>query len=114
MLRALAKAEYAVIESEGDRSFREVAEEQYKKLTTEQHKEFDKVFDLYDADHSGLIEPEELVAVFRQLHLEASVADVEALVERFDFDKNGTLDVDEFKMMMAVTNLARSCDNAAE
>ncbi|KAJ9460684.1 Calcium-binding protein CML19 [Diplonema papillatum] len=57
-------------------------------------------FELFDADGSGFIEPEELSLVFKGLGYKMSIAEVQEIMSQMDKDPDSKIDFDEFKQVM--------------
>jgi len=63
-------------------------------LTKSQIKE---VFDLFDADNSGVIDAEEMHYALKGLGFDLTTAEVTQLVDRLDKDGNGMVEFEEFE-----------------
>jgi Ca2+-binding EF-hand superfamily protein len=59
-----------------------------------------KTFSVFDTDRSGLIAAEELGAVMRSLGHAPGAEELRALIEEVDLDRSGSIDFDEFKLLM--------------
>jgi len=73
--------------------------------------EITNAFQAYDADGSGVIDHEELVNVLSTLGVEHShsvAVDLDALVDDFDKDHSGTLDLNEFRDLMGMARSNKS------
>ena len=55
----------------------------------------------FDSDGDGTISAEELAHVLRSFGDEVSEAEVRKVIDTFDIDKNGTIEFNEFLIMMA-------------
>lgn len=67
----------------------------------ESKKAFVKVFDRFDADKSGYLDVAEVKEAFRILTgAEIANQDYEDLMKKFDFDHNGSIDFDEFLILV--------------
>ena len=69
--------------------------------TEEQVAAFHEVFKSADLDGSGMIDATELAATMRAMGGTPSKQDIDALMERFDVDHNGTLDFEETLLMLS-------------
>ncbi|KAJ4894662.1 putative calcium-binding protein CML25 [Raphanus sativus] len=59
-------------------------------------------FSVYDIDGNGSISPEELHEVLRSLGDECSIAECRNMIGGVDKDGDGTIDFEEFKVMMTM------------
>jgi len=59
-----------------------------------------KAFELFDTNHDGKIDGDELTAVLRTLGLEYSQVDVDEMIKKADTNSNGVVEYDEFMVMM--------------
>lgn len=66
----------------------------------ERRKMIDQVFDMYDADHNGVIETNELQSLLTALGRKTSKADINKFLEIVDTDKSGTINKNEFMEAM--------------
>eukprot|EP00164_Ancoracysta_twista_P008958 GFYU01013112.1.p1 GENE.GFYU01013112.1~~GFYU01013112.1.p1 ORF type:complete len:158 (+),score=53.99 GFYU01013112.1:62-535(+) len=64
------------------------------------------MFDMIDADGSGVIDQEEMKDLLRMLGMEASASDVEKLLKEADEDQSGTVDFGEFMSIMTKSQAA--------
>ena len=69
-------------------------------LSTKKIQEITAVFELFDEDDSGAIVVEEAHTVLKLLGLRATKSQVAKLVEKYDVNDSGDLDIDEFIQMM--------------
>ena len=60
-----------------------------------------KEFISFDSDGDGTISSEELANVLRSFGDEVSEEEVKKVINTFDIDKNGTIEFNEFLIMMA-------------
>jgi len=70
-----------------------------------------KTFQMFDEDHSGEVDETELVAVLSSLGFDSHglvVQSAGAIMHMIDVDSNNCLDVDEFKVLMAITLIKES------
>merc|ERR1719375_927852 len=72
-----------------------------KELTEEQIAEFKEAFSLFDIDGDGTITTKELGTVMRSLGQNPSEAELQDMINEVDEDKNGTIDFQEFLVMMS-------------
>ncbi|KAH6830930.1 EF hand calcium-binding protein family [Perilla frutescens var. hirtella] len=57
-------------------------------------------FEVFDVDKNGAISAEELLNVLRSLGEECTLEDCRKMISGVDIDGSGTIDFDEFKVMM--------------
>uniref|UniRef100_A0A8C4WV61 Troponin C, skeletal muscle n=1 Tax=Eptatretus burgeri TaxID=7764 RepID=A0A8C4WV61_EPTBU len=69
-------------------------------LSEEQIAEFKAAFDLFDADGGGDISTSELGKVMRLLGQSPTKEELDAIIEEVDEDASGTIDFEEFLVMM--------------
>uniref|UniRef100_UPI00358F47B3 troponin C, skeletal muscle-like n=1 Tax=Myxine glutinosa TaxID=7769 RepID=UPI00358F47B3 len=69
-------------------------------LSEEQIAEFKAAFDLFDEDGGGDISTKELGKVMRLLGQEPTKEELDAVIEEVDEDASGTIDFEEFLVMM--------------
>ncbi|XP_076811640.1 troponin C, body wall muscle-like isoform X2 [Clavelina lepadiformis] len=70
-------------------------------LTEEQKAEFKAAFDIFVADSDdGTITTKELGTVMKMLGLNPTAQELKEMVDEVDMDDSGTIDFDEFCMMM--------------
>ena len=69
-------------------------------LSTKKIQEITAVFELFDEDDSGAIVVEEAHTALKLLGLRATKSQVAKLVEKYDVNDSGDLDIDEFIQMM--------------
>lgn len=72
-----------------------------EKLTSEQTAALKDAFSLFDKDGDGVITANELGVVLRSLGHSPSDAEVADIINEVDADDSGTVDFDEFLIMMA-------------
>ena len=70
------------------------------KLTDEQREEFKEAFSLFDKDGDGCISTEELGTVMRSLGQNPTEAELQDMINEIDEDGNGTVEFNEFLVMM--------------
>uniref|UniRef100_A0A1W7RAU7 Calglandulin n=1 Tax=Hadrurus spadix TaxID=141984 RepID=A0A1W7RAU7_9SCOR len=70
-------------------------------LTEEQIAEFKEAFNLFDQNGDGCIEAAELGVIMRSLGQRPTEAELRQMVTSVDVDGNGTIEFDEFLIMMA-------------
>ena len=70
-------------------------------LNAGQKEEFRSAFNLFDADNSGYIDEDELANVMRSLGLDLDANELHLLFIEMDVDGGGTIDFDEFCVVMA-------------
>lgn len=75
--------------------------EQIITLTDEQIAEFKEAFSLFDKDGDGTITTSELGTVMRSLGQNPTEAELQDMINEVDADGNGTIDFEEFLLMMA-------------
>uniref|UniRef100_UPI00358E147D troponin C, skeletal muscle-like n=1 Tax=Myxine glutinosa TaxID=7769 RepID=UPI00358E147D len=71
-------------------------------LTEEQIGEFKAAFDMFDADRGGDINTSELGNVMTLLGQNPSKEELDAIIEEVDEDGSGTIDFEEFLVMMVM------------
>ncbi|XP_030277973.1 troponin C, skeletal muscle-like isoform X1 [Sparus aurata] len=69
-------------------------------LTEEMISEFKAAFDMFDTDGGGDISTKELGTVMRMLGQNPSREELDAIIEEVDEDGSGTIDFEEFLVMM--------------
>ncbi|XP_078492857.1 troponin C, body wall muscle isoform X2 [Ciona intestinalis] len=72
------------------------------KLDKEQISEFKQAFDIFDQDGGGDISTRELGRVMKMLGQTPSPEELAKIVEEVDVDGSGTIDFDEFLIMMVM------------
>ena len=70
-------------------------------LTEQEIATLKREFLSFDSDGDGTISAEELSNVLRSFGDEVSEEDVKKVINTFDIDKNGTIEFNEFLIMMA-------------
>jgi len=70
-------------------------------LSEDQVAEFKEAFMLFDKDHDGRITEAELGVVMRSLGQKPTETDLRGMVKEVDKDGNGSIEFDEFLLMMA-------------
>ncbi|XP_022171431.1 calmodulin-A-like [Myzus persicae] len=70
-------------------------------LSEDQVAEFKEAFMLFDKDHDGRITEAELGVVMRSLGQRPTETDLRGMVKEVDKDGNGSIEFDEFLLMMA-------------
>jgi len=70
-------------------------------LTQEQIQELKEAFSLFDTDHDGKISARELEVVLRSLGQTPSKNEVQDMINEMDIDHNGTIEFNEFLIMMS-------------
>ncbi|XP_056021983.1 calmodulin-alpha-like [Ostrea edulis] len=70
-------------------------------LSPEIRKDFKETFNLFDKDGDGTISTNELAMVMRSLGQNPSDAELEKMLKGVDEDGNGSIDFEEFVLMMA-------------
>ena len=70
-------------------------------LTEDQVAEFKEVFSLFDRDQDGSITSKELETVMRSLGQNPKEEELNEMINEIDEDGNGTVDFDEFLIMMS-------------
>ena len=69
-------------------------------LSIDEIVEFKEVFDLFDKDKSGSIDPKELKDVLESLGFEAKSQTVYQMIESLDVDRDGKIEFNEFLALM--------------
>ncbi|KAI8613046.1 hypothetical protein BC830DRAFT_1066998 [Chytriomyces sp. MP71] len=69
-------------------------------LTDEQIDYYREAYTLFDADHNGFIDVQELGEVMRSCGMDPTEDEVKAMIASVDVDQTGTIDFDEFLIMM--------------
>ena len=72
-----------------------------KALTKEQVDEIKSAFELFDKDHSGTIDVNELRDAMKALGIYLKRDDVKEMMKRVDKDQSGSIELDEFMSLMA-------------
>ncbi|XP_039265021.2 troponin C, skeletal muscle-like [Styela clava] len=88
-------------------------EEARTSLTKEQINEFKQAFDIFDQDGGGDISTKELGRVMKLLGQTPSKDELDKIIEEVDVDGSGTIDFDEFLIMM-VMQIAEEGKNLGE
>eukprot|EP01098_Paradermamoeba_levis_P008009 TRINITY_DN3336_c0_g2_i1.p1 TRINITY_DN3336_c0_g2~~TRINITY_DN3336_c0_g2_i1.p1 ORF type:complete len:173 (+),score=81.40 TRINITY_DN3336_c0_g2_i1:60-521(+) len=70
-------------------------------LTEEQIEEYKEAFSHFDKDGDGSITTKELGTVMRSLGLSPTEEDLQEMIKEVDNDNNGTIDFDEFLILMS-------------
>lgn len=70
-------------------------------LTEEQIAEFKEAFSLFDKDGDGSITTKELGTIMRSLGQNPTEAELQDMINEVDVDGSGSIDFDEFLLMMA-------------
>jgi len=73
-----------------------------EKLSPEQLAEYKEAFDLYDSEKSGVITTSALKETLTSLGQDPTDTEIKEMMLKVDLDGNGSLDFDEFLVMMAV------------
>ena len=60
-----------------------------------------QLFDIFDKDGSGAINPSEVAAVLEELRVEMTAEEVEQLMKDADLDGNGVIDFAEFEALLS-------------
>ena len=69
-------------------------------LTEDEVLEIKEAFDLFDSDHSGTIDTEELKQALSNLGIDAKNQTLQNMMNDIDKNQSGTIDFDEFIQMM--------------
>ncbi|KAJ3062769.1 hypothetical protein HDU98_001379 [Podochytrium sp. JEL0797] len=69
-------------------------------ITQEQIEYYREAYSLFDTDHSGFIDVTELRAVMRHCGLDPTEEEVHTMIASVDVDNTGTIDFEEFLIMM--------------
>lgn len=83
-----------------------------EKLTTDEVAQMKEAFTLFDADDDGCITVKELKSTMTSLGQDPTDDEVKAMIAKVDLDNNGTLDWDEFLVMMAAQMKGEKADQA--
>lgn len=70
-------------------------------ISEEQLKELHEAFDMFDHDKDGRITSSELQTVMKALRLEPTDAEVRRMISQVDIDGNGSVEFNEFIVMMS-------------
>lgn len=70
-------------------------------LSAEEIAEFREIFHLVDKDGGGSITKDELVDLMETLRIPTKPEEVEQMINEIDKDKSGTIDFEEFVMVMS-------------
>ena len=70
-------------------------------LSEDEIASYKQEFNSFDADGDGTISAEELSEVLRSMGDEVTEEEVRKVINTFDIDKNGTIEFNEFLIMMA-------------
>jgi hypothetical protein len=73
-----------------------------QELTEEQIMSFKQAFDLFDTDHSGAIDEDELYQAMKAIGLRTSKKECRKMIGDQDEDDNGEIDFPEFLEMMKI------------
>jgi len=71
-----------------------------QQLSPEQIQEYQEAFRLFDKDGNGKIDKFELAEVMKALGSPATPQDIEDMINEVDLDRNGTIEFNEFMIMM--------------
>ena len=63
-----------------------------------------RAFQLFDTDHDGFVDIEDLKKVSAEMNDEMSAEDLEQMITKFDKDKDGKINLDEFMNIMDPTH----------
>ena len=74
------------------------------KITQEKVEEYREAFEVFDKDGSGTITVQELYQVITSMGQKCTLADAKEMIKEVDTDKNETIELDEFIMMMEAKN----------
>jgi Ca2+-binding EF-hand superfamily protein len=96
----LSKKEVEAKDEQKKKEFVNRVRKKRDELTEEQVDVIKQAFKLFDEDGSGGIDPKELKEALRCLGFEASNADVKAMMAELDLDNSGSIDINEFIVMM--------------
>ena len=72
-------------------------------LSEEEKKDFQLAFNLFDKERTGQIAPKTLGSIMRSLGQNPTESELQEMVNEVDVDGNGTIDFDEFLIIMAKT-----------
>lgn len=84
--------------------FKQVCAEYIK--TRDPRTEILRAFALFDTDHDGLIDIEDLKKVSKELGDDLPLEELEVMISKFDKDKDGKINIDEFFNIMDPTHAA--------
>ena len=73
---------------------------QHVKFTQEQFDEYTQVFNSFDRNKDGTIDASELAVAMRELGVTSTPRDVEQMIASVDLDKNGSINREEFMLLM--------------
>ena len=60
------------------------------------------IFKTFDVDGTGKITPDNLLAAFSKFGRQVTKDEIDNIMHEHDLDKEGTIDLEEFKKMMGV------------
>ncbi|KAJ3286869.1 calmodulin mutant SYNCAM15 [Rhizoclosmatium globosum] len=69
-------------------------------MSTDQVEYYKEAYALFDADHNGCIDVQELGEVMRSCGMDPTEDEVRTMIASVDADNTGTIDFDEFLVMM--------------
>lgn len=72
-----------------------------KQLTPEQVEVFKQAFEIFDSDHSGNIDREELTSLLNALGFNYSESQIVKIFEEVDSDGSGVIEINEFVKFMS-------------
>jgi len=91
----------------------EALRSQVEKLTEQQLVEIREAFNLYDIDQDGVIGTTELKDTLTSLGQDPTDVEIKEMMAKVDLDGNGTLEYDEFLVMMAAKITGEKADVAS-
>ena len=93
------------IDNKGSIDFKEFLGIMARKMRdTETETDFVNAFNIFDRDHNGLINGQELFDIFQSLGIEATKDDCDELIKDADLDMDGFINYEEFVRMLMNKN----------
>lgn len=109
--------EKAVLDASNQAAFKmagNLAEDFNRPLTAQEERRFEAAFAMFDKDGSGEIDANELLSAMQLLGKRLDLVDAKRLIDDYDFDGNGVMDLPEFFKMMQRENAVEKAVESME
>lgn len=109
--------EKAVLDASNQASFKmagNLAEDFDAPLSDSEARRMEAAFSMFDKDGSGEIDANELLSAMQTLGKRLDLIDAKRLIDEYDFDGNGVMDLPEFLQMMRRENAVEKAVGAME